>query len=394
MFINFAPEVGVYAAVAFYSPIHGEEYVRRRFQEVVRHIPEVSGPFKSADETPAVRARALLAVTLTGGTGAAVAEYAERIGVKAVVTLGFPEHNSAASSLSARSYLEAEGVRVWPLHCAPGENCGDVAARARGIARAVALLTAPRVLLIGRRTAQADRFSAKFGGSVDVMELDRFAEIVERSPPDPEFLSVFGVTEVARIYGALKSLGGYDGKAISCFPYILKYGVTPCLALALANARGDVVACEGDLQALAGMLISKGLTGYSGWIANVVYAKSAEAFFAHCTAALNMAKSWRLMPHFETGRPYGLAASLAEGRYTAVSFGPAFDKLAVGVFDAVESGNLVDWACRTQLRAKPLFDGRRLFEAAPANHHVFIPGDRREEVRAVAYLLGVGLLEY
>jgi len=185
-----------------------------------------------------------------------------------------------------------------------------------------------------------------------------------------------------------------DGKAIACFPYILKYGVTPCLALALANAKGDVVACEGDLQALAGMLVSKGLTGYSGWIANAVYAKGAEAFFAHCTAALNMAKSWRLMPHFETGRPYGLAASLAEGRYTAVSFGPAFDKLAVGVFDAVESGNLVDWACRTQLRAKPLFDGRRLFEAAPANHHVFIPGDRREEVRAVAYLLGVGLLEY
>ncbi len=97
-----------------------------------------------------------------------------------------------------------------------------MAARARGIARAVALLTEPRVLLIGRRTAQADRFSAKFGGVVDVMDLDKFAEVVEGS----------------------------------------------------------------------------------------------------------------------------------------------------------------------------LFDGRRLFEAAPANHHVFIPGDRREEVRAVAYLLGVGLLEY
>ena len=386
--------MGVYVAVAFYSPVHGEEYVERRFRDAARHLPEVLGPFKSADEAPEVRAKALLAVTLTGGTGVAVAEYARRLGVRSVVTLGFPEHNSAASSLSARSYLEAEGVRVWPVHCAPGEDCGEVAARARGIARAVALLTEPRVLLIGRRTAQADRFSAKFGGVVDVMDLDKFAEVVEGSEPDPEFISVFGVEEAAKIYAAFKSLGGYDGKAIACFPYILKYGVTPCLALALANAKGDVVACEGDLQALAGMLVSKGLTGYSGWIANAVYAKGAEAFFAHCTAALNMAKSWRLMPHFETGRPYGLAASLAEGRYTAVSFGPAFDKLAVGVFDAVESGNLVDWACRTQLRAKPLFDGRRLFEAAPANHHVFIPGDRREEVRAVAYLLGVGLLEY
>jgi len=203
--------LGVYVAVAFYSPVHGEEYVERRFRDAARHLPEVLGPFKSADEAPEVRAKALLAVTLTGGTGVAVAEYARRLGVRSVVTLGFPEHNSAASSLSARSYLEAEGVRVWPVHCAPGEDCGEVAARARGIARAVALLTEPRVLLIGRRTAQADRFSAKFGGVVDVMDLDKFAEVVEGSEPDPEFISVFGVEEAAKIYAAFKSLGGSTG---------------------------------------------------------------------------------------------------------------------------------------------------------------------------------------
>jgi len=201
----------VYVAVAFYSPVHGEEYVERRFRDAARHLPEVLGPFKSADEAPEVRAKALLAVTLTGGTGVAVAEYARRLGVRSVVTLGFPEHNSAASSLSARSYLEAEGVRVWPVHCAPGEDCGEVAARARGIARAVALLTEPRVLLIGRRTAQADRFSAKFGGVVDVMDLDKFAEVVEGSEPDPEFISVFGVEEAAKIYAAFKSLGASTG---------------------------------------------------------------------------------------------------------------------------------------------------------------------------------------
>jgi L-fucose isomerase-like protein len=384
----------MYVAAAFYSPIHGGEYVKRAFEEVRRVLPEVLGPFKSSDEAPDAEAKVLLAVTLTGGTGVAVADYARRLGVKAVVTLGFPEHNGAASSLSARSYLEAEGVRVWPLHCAPGGDCGGAAASARKIARTAALLTAPRVLLIGRRSAQADRFSAKFGGSVDVMDLDKFAELVKSSPPDPEFMAIFGVEEAAKIYTALRSLGGYDGKALACFPYIVKYGVTPCLALALANARGDLVACEGDLQALAGMLLSRGLTGRSGWIANVVYAGSGEAFFAHCTVSLDMARGWRLMPHFETGRPWGLAASLAESRYTAVSFGPTFERLAVGVFDAIESGNLVDWACRTQLRARPHFDGRRIFEAAPANHHVFIPGDVRQELRAVAYLLGVDLLEY
>ncbi|AEA11831.1 hypothetical protein TUZN_0334 [Thermoproteus uzoniensis 768-20] len=154
----------MYVAAAFYSPIHGGEYVKRAFEEVRRVLPEVLGPFKSADEVPDAKAKVLLAVTLTGGTGVAVADYARRLGVKAVVTLGFPEHNGAASSLSARSYLEAEGVRVWPLHCAPSGDCGGAAASAKKIARTAALLTAPRVLLIGRRSAQADKFSAKFGG--------------------------------------------------------------------------------------------------------------------------------------------------------------------------------------------------------------------------------------
>ncbi|MEL9991648.1 MAG: fucose isomerase [Thermoproteus sp.] len=319
------------AVVAFASPIHGEGYVKGRFLEVKSRIPEALGPFHNAEEAPELKPKALVAVTLTGGTSAAVVEYARRIGVRRVLAVGTHQHNGAASALSAKSLLESEGIRAWAFLGSPDRDLGSAVEVAKRVAEAVAVLTSPRVLLIGRRTAQADRFAAKFGGVVEVMGLDEFADLVERSKPDPRFVSTFGDEELSRIYSALKSLRGYDGIALTCFPFIMKRGLTPCLALSLMNSEGDLVACEGDLQALTAMIISRSLTGFSGWIANVVYARSEEAFFAHCTLALNMARTWRLMPHFETGRPYGLAATLAHREYTGVSVGPLFDKMAVGV---------------------------------------------------------------
>jgi L-fucose isomerase-like protein len=384
------------AAVAFASPIHGE-FVEKKFREAKALLPELSGPYSSADEAPSVSVKALLIVNLTGGTSVAAVEYAKRVGVDKVVALGFPEHNSLASALSTKAVFEAEGGRAWVFQCPPVEDCSSAAQSAYAVAKAAAALTRPRVLLIGPRTKQAERFEAKFGGRVENMSLEDFIRVVEGSPPDPKIAAAFGVSDerIAKIYSALaRASRGFDGVAINCFPFIMRYGATPCLPLSLLNAESGPAACEGDLQALAAMMISKALTGKSGWISNVVYAKPAEAYFAHCTVALDMAKGPKPVPHFETGRPYGLAASLAERVYTAISVGPGFDKMAVGLMEVEESGMLVEWACRTQALVKPAFDGRRILELAPANHHIFIPGDLREELKAVAHLLGIQYIGY
>lgn len=383
----------MYKALAFASPIHGD-FVHAKYEEVKRLFPTASGPYFSAEDAPP--AKVAVIIPITGGTSAAIAEYARRAGAERVVLFGLPEHNSLASALSARSLLEAEGIKTWVFHCPPGSDCSREADMASRVAGAVASLHSPRVLLIGRRTAQTERFEAKFNAKVDVMSIDDFAELVRKSEPDPEFLRVFGrdLADIARIYSALKGLGSYDGVAVTCFPYIQKYGKTPCLPLSLLNSRGILAACEGDLQALTAMFISRALTDTGGWIANVAYVRENEAFFAHCTINLGMAKAWRIMPHFETGKPAGLAAELPRGLYTGISVGPLFDRLGVGLFEALETGNMVPWACRTQMRARPLFDGRRLLELAPANHHVLAPGDLREALRAVSHLLDMRYVGY
>ncbi len=130
--------------------------------------------------------------------------------------------------------------------------------------------------------------------------------------PDQVAEALFGDVKAAEVAAALcKFAEGADLVAIQCFPFLMKSRITSCLSLALLNARGCTAACEGDLSAGLAMLISRRLTGYSGWIANAVYGRGDEAVFAHCTVSLEMVKSWRVMPHFESGFPHGLAGELA-----------------------------------------------------------------------------------
>jgi len=174
------------------------------------------------------------------------------------------------------------------------------------------------------------------------------------------------------------------------FPLSREKQGDPCLALVLLNAEGYTVACEGDLAAGFAMLMSRRLTGRPGWIANVVYAKGRQTAFAHCTISLDMVKSWRIMPHFESGYPHGLSGELAENVYTAVSLSPKMDKIAVGVAKVLKSGGFMERSCRTQA----LVEIGDVADRAPANHHVLIPGDVTEEVKVAAKLLKLEVVEY
>ncbi|MGC9051715.1 MAG: fucose isomerase, partial [Pyrobaculum sp.] len=93
------------------------------------------------------------------------------------------------------------------------------------------------------------------------------------------------------------------------------------------------------------------------------------------------------------GYPHGLSGELREAVYTVVSVAPRFNRAAVGVAEVVKSGNFMQEACRTQAAVK---FGRdlRLEAEAPANHHVFMPGDVAEEAEAVFKLLSIPTTRY
>ena len=364
-----------------------------------RHIADVETYVKSyvgalRDPRAPASERFPLIIHATGGTTAAALDLVKASGARGAVLVGFGEHNSLASALHTKAELEAMGLPVVAYHCPSYTECGDVLAKAWRVAEAASSLVGVRAVLIGSETYQAELAKRKFGWSVEAVPLPAFEEAVANAEPDEEAMAFFGDVKVARITTALRRFAeGADLVAIQCFPFLMKNRITPCLGLALLNARGRTVACEGDLSAGLAMLLARRLTGYSGWIANAVYGRGDEAVFAHCTVSLDMVKSWRLMPHFESGLPYGLAGELAHQLYTVVSISPRFEKAAVGRVRLERGGNFLQHACRTQAAVR--FERAVKLEAeAPANHHVFMPGDVADEVADVLKLLAISVTRY
>jgi L-fucose isomerase-like protein len=370
------------------SEIHSPQHIA----EVEAYVKPYVGAFKNP-RAPAPE-KFPLVIHATGGTTAAALELVKASGARGAVLVGFGENNSFASALHAKAELEALGLSVVVYHCPSYRDCGDVLVKARRVAEAASALIGARAVLIGAETHQVETVRRRFGWSVEVVPLTAFEAAVAEAEPDEEAEAQFGDIRVAKIAAALRRLGeGADLVAVQCFPFLMRNKVTPCLALALLNARRRTVACEGDLSAGFAMLISRRLTGYSGWIANAVYSRGDEAVFAHCTVSLDMVKSWRLMPHFESGLPHGLAGELAHQLYTAVSISPRFDKAAVGRARLERGGNFLQHACRTQAAFR--FERAVKLEAeAPANHHVFMPGDVADEAADVLRLLAISVTRY
>lgn len=408
----------------FASRLHGETYYLGVYEELrklfvitgvrMEFLPVVSSE-EEAEKLALEHSNAIpVFVALTGGVNSLMQKFAHIANYNKVILFGHGEHNSLASAISARAKLEVNGVAAYVFHCVNmvSEDCFNVIKRLTNVASVIAKLVGSRALLIGpysEKPETAENYEVAFEASVDVMSIDNFAEKARTARGDyvDHFLQVFSryesrsslnkLIEVARLYATLRELGekgGYDGIAIDCFPYIIKHHLTPCLALALLNTENDVVACEGDLISLALMMISKTLTGRSGWIANATAFSGNRAYFTHCTISLDMIENPIIMHHFESGYPYSLTGKLREKTYTIVSISPDYSTLAATIGHLANSGLIFNNMCRTQAILEMGMPTEIIPNIAVSNHHVLIPGDIREELRALTTLLTMDYIEY
>ncbi|RLG83850.1 MAG: hypothetical protein DRO39_08115 [Thermoprotei archaeon] len=408
-------------AVPFASRIHGEEYYRSVLEELsgvlrglgVEVLPVVTDvdEARRAAESLGRGVRVPILLMLTGGTSRLARRFMASGDIKRAVVLAHDEHNSLASAISVRARLDIEGRPTTVYLCRRGV-CGDAARDAVRIARAVSMLVGSRVGVVGREERDDEAMEFEMFADAEVVpvgfdELEGYTKAPssdEVSRVVDELSTVLGVDrspvleEIARLYLGLRRLvkdRALDHVTIDCFPYILRKGYTPCIALAMLNRDGIVAGCEADLQALSLMVLARGLTGVSGWIANPSGFEDDALVLAHCTAALDVASAPRAVPHFETGRPYGIAARLSAGVYTVASLSYDYTVMAVARARLVRSGMLSENRCRTQavLRIEGA-EPARLLDEAPANHHVVMRGDVREQLRRVARLLSLELLDY
>ncbi len=111
-----------------------------------------------------------------------------------------------------------------------------------------------------------------------------------------------------------------EGFTVGCFDLIGKIGTTPCLALAMFNAQGIPAACEGELNALIGMMIIRKFFDEPAFMGNLADFDENHVVIAHCTAPPLVSK-YILRTHFESGRGVGVAVEFPPGKATFSRYG-------------------------------------------------------------------------
>lgn len=411
--------------VAFFaSKIHGENYYFSMYEKLrelikseesdVEFTPVITNEIEAQKTARKYSEYYPIIVSLTGGTSSLIRKFVGEGGYNSVILFGHGEHNSLPSVISARSKLDTSGVWTWVFHCrsVDSPDCSLEIRKMMKITKAITTLLNSRILLInlhGEKPENVDDFETRFNSIVDVISIDKLTSAMSNINKDlvEHFLGVYDkiefkisrdkLIEVAKFYTAVRLLveeKKYQAVAIDCFPYLLRYDVTPCLALALMNSEGLIVACEGDLSSLILMIISKSITGTSGWIANSVSFEGIRGYFAHCTINLGMIKGPLIISHFESDKPYSITGKLINDVYTVASISPDFSVVMAATGRIIDSGMLFKPMCRMQAILDLGFRADKLPIIACSNHHVFIPGDVREELKAMASLIGLEYVEY
>lgn len=355
-----------------------------------------------------------IALILTGGTSRLVYEFVVESQLDRLFILSHGEHNSLASAISARSKLEYEGVSTGLYYCNNpySKECEFVIDKVMAIARTVAGIIGAKVGVIAdRKREESDEiFESKFDAIVDIISFDEIEKEISEISNDVLVKTMdyirgrigiekvdTALKDISKLYIALKSIVSkrkLDAITIDCFPYIEKYGITPCIPLALLNSEGIVAGCEADLAALVGLMIARYITGKSGWIANPALFNSRHALFAHCTVALDIVDTPSIAPHFETGNPYAVSGKMIADMLTLISIDREFSIAAVAKGRIVKSGLLQYPTCRNQIMVEFDYITEEIPRYAPSNHHVAMLGDHISKLMDVGYMLGMDVVEY
>jgi len=396
--LNFKP-MGKVMVIAFASQLHRHRIGELSNVDAVIYDENDVSNIKVGDSIPVL-------LILSGGVSRTVARFVDINGIKNTMILSHPLNNSLASAISARAMLEERGVAASIYHLSSINDVPRVVKAIESILR----IKGSKVALVGvnEKGSVGEAFEKKFNAKVDAIPMNLFEEMVNnvKHTDAKSFIDdvldrlAFEVPldkliKVGKVYAALLSIAkNYNALALNCFPYLMKHGVTPCLALAKLNEEGKLTACEYDLKSLFLMMVLHSLTGYSGWIANVNDVEGNLVRMSHCTIALNMIKSGKVVTHYESGNPYSISAEINAETVTAVSVSSDFNNVYVFTGLLNKSGNLNLNACRTQAEIKVNFDSSVIPNYAPANHHVVVPGNYVNELEVFLKLLGVNVIKY
>ncbi|MCS7097991.1 MAG: hypothetical protein NZ922_03310 [Candidatus Methanomethyliaceae archaeon] len=341
-------------------------------------------------------------IVLTGGVSNLAMRIIKRSKIKRAILISHSKHNSLASALSIKS--KAEGIMIRNYFFKRSEDLDFIVK----ITEALNSLLGIRVGLISEELSEyVDKFKEKLNAEVLLIGYDELNRDVEEEEINTILKFISNKIDLTKadkkllertikLYLIIKKImleKKLNGIAIDCFPYLIKYGVTPCLAVSLLNDDGLVAACEADLRSLLLMLIAKAI-GKNSWMANVASINGKEITLAHCTISTKLTNECKLLNHFESGLPYSLACTLKGHEFTMVGINREFSKIAALKVKLLRSGLLDENMCRTQAIFEAPIDLGDFPNMALSNHHVIIHNNVINELKELAHLLSMDFTTY
>lgn len=340
---------------------------------------------------------------LTGGS--------EQLAIKQVspgqfyLLVGSQHDNSYASATEVKAYLNEHRISSLLLDEEEGETSLILHSFVT-IKKALNILKGKRLGLIGKvsdwliaSSVPPDLLAERFGVELVPVSWDELPSY-SGFTPSGTLLNMFSgdqpldLVETARVYELLSYVireRGLDAITVECFPMVRNHAVTACLPLAKFNQDGIPAGCEGDLTAIAGMMLCRELTGLIPWIANINKATEEVCMFSHCTIAPGLVSDLTVKTHFETGLGTAIQGRFKEDTVTIFRFDRTLGKAFIASAE-VTGRPAFSTACRTQIEVKLSREEVRLLKQFPlGNHHLILPGDSRQLLQMACFMLGISV---
>ena len=288
--------------------------------------------------------------------------------------------NSLAASMEILSYLQQHGLKGEIIH----GSVDYIVRRLQLLARVENVYNRLRGTRLGVVDEPSDWLISSHADKGRVKELLGI-ELVDI----PMTALLDGIRQQGTIYEALKNLverNRLQGFTLRCFDLLTAVKDTGCMALAKLNAEGFVAGCEGDGPAMLSMMITRALTGVSGFQANPanINPETGELLFAHCTIPLDMVERYELDTHYESGIGTGVRGYMKPGPVTILKVSGDLSRSFVAEGELIENQAKPD-LCRTQqvIRLSDKQQAAYFLTNPIGNHHIVMPGHHGEELQSI-----------
>jgi L-fucose isomerase-like protein len=309
------------------SGLHDGSLINKETKRLINEIESLSDlNFSISDVIDFYEADLSLILVQSGGSEGYFLEMEKDL-KEPYYLLTYGSNNSLAASMEILSYLQSKNKKAEILHGSAtyiAKRLIELAKNKQSKRKTVNLgvIGKPSDWLIASNVDYADCLNLLNINLVDItieelISIYKNADITGYEEKTKLDFDKSEVKEAKKLSKALEVIGekyNLEGLTLRCFDLLGKIHTTGCLGLSLLNRNKLIGACEGDIPAMLSMYLLNKITNQPGFQANPsrIDSEKKEIIFAHCTLPLDMADSYEVLTHYESGIGVALRGKMKE----------------------------------------------------------------------------------